>query len=80
LADLELHVLPLVEAAEAASVDPRVVHEDVVAAVVLGDETKAFSVLNHFTVPCVMRCAPKQVVDPAPCGVRPALATLPASF
>jgi len=35
LADLELHALTLVEAAEAVSFDPRVVHEDVVAAVVL---------------------------------------------
>ncbi len=51
LRDVELDLLVLVEALVAVGLNGRVVHEDVVAAVLLRDEAEAFSALNHFTVP-----------------------------
>lgn len=47
LADLEFHVLSLVEGAEASNVDFRLVHEDAVAAV-LSDEAEAFFRVESF--------------------------------
>ena len=48
LADLELHALSLVEAAEASSVDLGVVHEEVFVAAVLRDEAEALVRVEPF--------------------------------
>ncbi len=54
LGDLELDSLVLVERAVAAGLNRREVREDVVAAVIRGDEAVALSALNHLTVPTAM--------------------------
>jgi len=76
LADLELHALPLIEAAEAARVDLGVVHEDVVAAAVLGDEAEALLRVKPFHSSLCHAMCSSYVMGPHRVGDRPTLVAL----
>ena len=70
LADLELYALTLVEAAEAACVDLRVVNENVRSAAVGGDEAEALFAVEPLHSSLCHFCS-SQVGGPATCGARP---------
>ena len=63
LADLELDALVLFQAAEAVALDLRVVHEDVSAAAVWGDEAEALLRVEPLDRALCHVLSPRQVVE-----------------
>lgn len=78
---VELDALVLIKDAVSLAGDSGVVNEDVLAAVIGGDEAEALPPLNHLTVPCDMLNGPSGPQDPYPSypGARGSLASLSSS-